>query len=148
MKKYQGMKLSTGAPRARIIKEDDEFLKVIHRYFTCESRFNMVYAYHVRLLMHFRGVKVLNIPYLLHSSLGKMCEKIQGNPYSFSSHIFPCGLIKLLIVRELAKRRSTRGLFLEKLGYHPITPIPLKERETPFSEIGGVSSTPKNKIER
>lgn len=145
---YQGVQLSTGVPRACINKDDDEFLKVIQRYFTCEGRLNMVYAYHVRLLMHFEGVKVLNIPYFLHMSLGKMSDKIQSNPKSFSSHLFQCGLIRLLIVKELAKRRRTRGSFLEKLCYHPITLVSLKERETPYSEKRRVDNTPDKKIQR
>jgi hypothetical protein len=31
----------------------DNMLKVIQRYFTCEGRFNMIYQYHISLLLHF-----------------------------------------------------------------------------------------------
>ena len=108
----------------------------------------MVIYYHMRLLMHFKGVKTLNIPYFLHRFLGKMTNKIKGNLESFSSHIFHCGLIRLLIVKELMKRRRTWGYFLEKLGYHPITPVLVKEREAPSSEGRNASSMPMKKRKR
>jgi len=38
-------------------------LRVIQRYFTCEGRFDRVYQYHVRLLMHFTGKNPLNFPF-------------------------------------------------------------------------------------
>lgn len=73
---YQNIKMSAGALRCCITKENDDILKVIQRYLTCEGRFNMVYAYHIRLPMHFKGLKTLNLPYFLHQSLGKMKDKI------------------------------------------------------------------------
>jgi len=132
-KEHQNTKLSVGAPRAYISKEYDELLKVIQRYFTCEGRFNLVYAYHMRLLMHFRDAKALNIPYFLHISLRKMSYKVQKHPRDFSSHLFHCGLIRLLIIKELAKRRKTWGSYLERLGYLPIYPEHVKEKVTVLS---------------
>lgn len=38
-------------------------MKIIMEYFTCEGRFSRLYSYHIRLLMHFTRVKMLNIPY-------------------------------------------------------------------------------------
>jgi len=125
-KGYEDTKLFVGAPRACISEEDDEILKVIQQLFTCEGRFNMVYAYHMRLLMHFRGVKPLNILFFLHRSLRKMADKVKKHSGNSSSHLFHCGLIHLLIVKELAKRKKTWGSFLEKLGYVQIPPVPLK----------------------
>jgi len=141
--------LSAGAPRCCITKENDELLKVIQRYFTCEGRFNMVYAYHnhIRLLMHFKGVKALNLPYVLHRSIGKMAGKIQENLKNFESHLFHYGLIKLLIVKELGKRKRTWGFFLEKLGYQLMTPTSPKERGAlSFEDIR--ANTPRKKQRR
>lgn len=143
-KEYQDIKLTAGAPRGCITKEIDELLKVIQRYFTYEGRFNMVYAYHIRLLMHFTSLKALNLPYFLNRIIGKMAGKIQGNPKNFEIHLFHCGLIKLLIVKELGKRKKTWGFFLEKLGYQLITPISPKEKGTSSSKGMG-TSTPRKK---
>jgi len=107
---YQDINLTSGAPRKCITDESDEFLKVIQRYFTCEGRFNMVYAYHIRLLMHFDGMRALNIPYFLHISIGNMTDKIQGNPKQFENHIFHHALIKLLIVKEMRKEKEDMGV--------------------------------------
>jgi len=141
---YQNIKLSAGAPRCYITRESDELLKVIQICFTCEGRFNMVYAYHIRLLMHFKGLKALNLPYFLHISLGKMAGKIQGNPKSFESHLLHGGLIKLLIVKELGKRKKTWGFLLEKLGYPLMSLISPKEKGASSSE-GMKAITPRKK---
>lgn len=144
-KEYQDIKLSTGVPRKCITKEVDELLKVIQRQFTCEGCFDMVYAYHIRFLMHFKGLKTLNLPYFLHRSIGNMTDKIQGNPNSFESHLFHCALTKLLIVKELRKRKKTWGSFLEKLGYQLIVEISPKEMSRSPVECKGETSTSRKK---
>jgi len=78
--------------------------------------------------MHFKGVKSLNLPYFLHRSIGNMAGKIHGNTKNFESHLFHYSLIKLLIVKELGKRKKTWGFFLEKLGYQLMTPISPKDK--------------------
>jgi len=40
-------------------------MKLIMKYFTCESRFSCLYAYHIRLLMHFTQVRMMKIPYFI-----------------------------------------------------------------------------------
>ena len=37
-------------------------MRLIMHYFTCEGRFSQVYSYHIRLLMHFTRVRMMNIP--------------------------------------------------------------------------------------
>lgn len=125
-KGYEDTKLVVGAPRACLSKKDDELLKVIQWLFTCEGRFNFVYAYHMWLLMHFKGVKLLNIPLFFQRSLRKMENKVKKHSRNSSSHLFHCVVIHLLIVKELDKRKKTWGSFLEKLGYVKIPLIPLK----------------------
>jgi len=148
IKEYQDIKLTVGAPGKCITKESDELLKVIQRYFTCDGIFNMVYAYHIRFLMHFTGLKALNLPYFLHRSIGKMKDKIQGNPKIFESHMFHCALIKLLIVKDLRKRKKTWGSFLERMGYQLIVPNSHEDKSVSSSEGKGDTSTPRNKSGR
>jgi hypothetical protein len=50
---YQTDNLSKGVPRSHLFVGFDKMLKIIQRYFTCEGRFNMLYQYHIRLLLHF-----------------------------------------------------------------------------------------------
>lgn len=106
-KEYQGIKLTTRAQRGYMMKDNDELLKVIQRYFTCEGRFNMVYLYHIRLLLHFTSKRALNLPYFLYKSIGKMAGKIQANLKSYENSLFHCVLIKLMIVKEMKKRKKT-----------------------------------------
>jgi len=89
----------------------------------------MVYLYHIRLLLHFTRLRTLNISHFLHKSIGNMADKIQGNPKQFESNLFHCALIKLLIVKELKKRKRTWESFLEKMGYHPILPGTPKDKK-------------------
>ena len=37
-------------------------MRIIMKYFTCKGIFSRLYTYHIRLLMHFTRVKMLNIP--------------------------------------------------------------------------------------
>ena len=50
---YQSNELSKSMPRNQLINQFDRILKIIQRYFTCEGRFNTLYHYHIRLLLHF-----------------------------------------------------------------------------------------------
>ena len=40
-------------------------MKLIMKYFSCEGRFSHLYAYHIRLLMHFTRVRMMNLPYFI-----------------------------------------------------------------------------------
>ena len=50
--KYQGDNLSKGVPKTHMIDGFDKMLREIQIYFTREGRFNMIYQYHIRLLLH------------------------------------------------------------------------------------------------
>jgi len=49
-------------------------MRIIIKYFTCEGRFSRLYAYHIRLLMHFTRVKMLNLPYFMFRNIEKMAH--------------------------------------------------------------------------
>ena len=40
-------------------------MKLIMKYFSCEGRFSRLYAYHIKLLMHFTRVRMMNLPYFI-----------------------------------------------------------------------------------
>ena len=52
-------------------------MKIIMKYFTCEGRFSRVYAYHIRLLMHFTRTQLLNLPFFLYKSIEKQASTVQ-----------------------------------------------------------------------
>jgi hypothetical protein len=71
-------KIGAGVPSQYLWEPFQNLLKVIRRYFTYEGRFDRVYPYHIRLLMHFTGKKPLNLPFFLHRILEKMADNIQA----------------------------------------------------------------------
>ena len=74
-------------------------MKIIMKYFTCEGRFSRIYAYHIRLLMHFTRTKQLNLPFFLHKSIEKMASTIQKKPPSQQiACLFHHSLIKVIIL--------------------------------------------------
>jgi hypothetical protein len=79
-------------------------LKIIQRYFTCEGRFNTLYQYHIRLLLHFTGKDEMNIPFYLLRSIGKISDRVQSKSKAVDTSIFHSGLIRMLVMEELRKR--------------------------------------------
>jgi hypothetical protein len=75
-KEYQGDNLSKGVPRSHMLECFDKMLRVIQRYFTYEGRFNMVYQYHIILLLHFTRKESMNLPFYLFRTIGKMSDRI------------------------------------------------------------------------
>ena len=47
-------------------------MKLIMKYFTCEGQFYRLYAYHIRLLMRFTRVRMMNIPYFICRNIERM----------------------------------------------------------------------------
>jgi hypothetical protein len=91
-------------PRNHLIEQFDKILRIIQRYFTCEGRFNTLYQYHIRLLLHFTGKIEMNIPYYLLRSIGKMSDRIQSKSKDVDTSIFHSGLIRMLVSEELGKK--------------------------------------------
>jgi hypothetical protein len=52
------------------------------------------------------------MPYFLWQILVKMSNKVKANPAKAKTRIFHCGLIKLIIIEEVKKRKKTWGYFL------------------------------------
>ena len=72
------------------------------KYFTCKGRFSRLYTYHIRLLMHFTRVKMLNILYFLFRNIEKMAYIVEKRPYSQQvSSIYHYSLIKMIVLHHL-----------------------------------------------
>jgi hypothetical protein len=84
----QGDNLSKGVPRSHMVKGFDKMLRVIQRYLTYEGRFNMIYQYHIRLLLHFTGKDLMNLPFYLFRSIGKMADRVQAKSKAMDISVF------------------------------------------------------------
>lgn len=79
-------------PFGQLLDRFSPLMKIIMNYFTCEDRFFRLYNYHIRRLMHFTRVNLLNIPHYLYRSLDKMAYKVElrnielHHPLSSLSH--------------------------------------------------------------
>jgi hypothetical protein len=146
---HQNEKLSAGVPRKYMLDHFDKLLHVIQCFFTCEGRFNMVYQYHLRLLMHFTGKQALNLPFYLYRSLGKMSNKVQERSKWVEHNIFHSGLIKLLVLEELRKKNGDWVTFLSSTGFSAdINSTPQEKRKTPSSSEKIAQTNQKGKGKR
>ena len=100
---HVGINMTIGIPRTCLKYNYSNLLIVIQKYFTCEGRFHTIYMYHFKLLIHFTGKKMIDIPFYLFRNLGKMADKVQGRPERSETYIFHHGLMKLLVLEELNK---------------------------------------------
>jgi len=83
------------------------------KYFTCEGRYSRLYSYHIRLLMHFTKVKMLNLPYYLYRSIDKMSYVVQNRNYSQQMQsLFHHSLIKMVLLHQLEKKGIPWEVFI------------------------------------
>ena len=87
-------------------------LKAIFVYITCEGRYNRVMFYHFKLLNHFTGRDLINLPFYFHKTLTKMARQVKAEPTKLTSRLSHQGLITLLIKESLIKKQVDWGFFL------------------------------------
>lgn len=77
-------------------------MKLIVKYLTCEGRFSTLYAYHIRLLMHFTRVKMMSIPYFICKNIERMKIIAKRKPYLQQlNSIYHFSLIKIVVLNQL-----------------------------------------------
>ena len=80
-------------------------MRLIMLYFTCEGRFSRVYSYHIRLLMHFTRVRMMNIPIFLCQNIERMVPLMQRkSPTQQYRSLYHYGLIQLVVIHQLAQQ--------------------------------------------
>jgi hypothetical protein len=136
---YRANELSKSMPRNQLIEQFDRILKIIQRYFTCEGRFNTLYHYHIRLLLHFTGKIEMNVPYYLLRSIGKMSDRVQAKSKDVDSSLFHSGLIRMLVSEELGKKEISWENFVVT-SHFKMDPTP-----TPQSQIAVPSASTSTK---
>jgi hypothetical protein len=145
---HQKDNLSKGVPRSHLVEGFDKMLKVIQRYFTCEGRFNMIYQYHIRLLLHFTGKDLMNIPFYLFRSMGKMVDRVQAKSKAVDTSVFHSGLIRMLVMEELKKINLTWEQFIVSANLQlDVASTPQSRVQIPFpaSSVAQVETSKKRK---
>jgi hypothetical protein len=125
--------LSKGMPRSHLVEDFDKMLKIIQGYFMCEGRINMLYQYHISLLLHFTGKYTMNIPFYLLRSMGKMSDRVQAKSRVVETSVFHSGLIRMLVMEELKNRNIPWEKFI--ISSHmqlDITSTPQSNMHSPF----------------
>jgi hypothetical protein len=85
-------------------------LVFLQEFLTYEGRYVVTILYHLRLLLHFGGPKIV-FPRFLWMSLNKMVRGVNYVSKNPETSLYHYGLMKLLVVHELRKRdRSWKKL--------------------------------------
>ena len=88
-------------------------MRIIMKYFTCQGRFSRFYTYHIRLIMYFTRVKMLNIPYFLFRNIEKIAYIVQEKPYPQQmSSIYHYSLIKMIVLHHLNLLNTSWDTFI------------------------------------
>jgi len=95
--------LTKAIPRNHIKDSYANLLFNIQHYFTCEGRYQKVYSYHFKILLHFTGMISLDFPYFLYRSVARMADKVQLKSQGYETSLFHHGLIKLIVLHELKR---------------------------------------------
>lgn len=102
-KEFVNSDLSKSVPRSYVKESYAHLLTCIHKCLTCEGRYNKVYSYHFKLLLHFTRKASIDLPFYVFHSLSKMCDKVQLRKKACETSLLHHGLIKLLVFHELQK---------------------------------------------
>jgi len=79
-------------------------MKLIIKYFTCEGRFSKLYAYHIRLLMHFTRVIMMSIPYFICKNIERMTVIAKRKSYPQQlNRIYHFSVIKIIVLHHLTQ---------------------------------------------
>lgn len=90
-------------------------MRLIIRYFSCEGQFSCLYAYHIRLLMHFTRVRLMDIPYFMCQNIERMTTLVQKKTLEQQyNNIYHYALIKIIVVHQLGLQGITWEDFISR----------------------------------
>ena len=62
----------------RFLRDDyASLMRLVMKYVSCEGRFSRLYAYHIRVLMHFTRVRMMNLPFFICGNIERMRKFMQ-----------------------------------------------------------------------
>jgi len=93
----------------RILRDDyAPLMRLIMKYFSCEGRFSRLYAYHVRLLMHFTRVCMMNLPFFICGNIERMRKFMQHKtPRQQLNSVYHFALIQIMVDHQLGLQGIT-----------------------------------------
>jgi hypothetical protein len=126
-----------------VLQGFDKMLKVIQMYFTYEGRFNIVYQYHIKILLVFTWKEAMNLHFYLFRVISKMDDEVQDKSKKVDTSFFHYGLIKILVMEKLRKTNIDWEAFLTSSEFQiNVTPTPRSKIQIPthvertlFSEV-------------
>ena len=84
-------------------------------YFSCEGRFSHLYAYHIKLLMQFTRVRMMNLPYFMCRNIEKMTTLVQQKtPQQQFNSIYQFSLINIVVIHQLGLQGITWEDFISR----------------------------------
>jgi len=120
-------------------------MRLIMHYFTCEGRFSQVFSYHIRLLMHFTRVRMMNIPVFFFQDIQRMVSVFQRrSPAQQYRSLCHHGLIQLIVSHQLSQQGIPWADFIS----HEFFTGPLQPEPEAIYEEGGPSHQPEITVPR
>jgi hypothetical protein len=108
---YRKLQWSDSTSRSWLEPKWAQLLAILQRYLTCKGWYAIMFSCHARLLLHFKGNHLMNIPYFLLKSLKKMAEQVR-KAKDFRGSLFHFGLVKILIKSLLSHKQETWDMFV------------------------------------
>ena len=72
------------------------------KYFSCEGRLSRLYAYHIRLLIHFTRVRMMNLPFFICRNIERINTfMLHKTPQQQPNSVFHFPLIRILVDHQL-----------------------------------------------
>ena len=90
----------------------------VHEYVTCEGRYQHLYRFHMRFLLHLTGQNKMNLPYFLIKDLIKISSKIQKNPFALEASLSHHSFITMLVFDQIRRNELSIRSFLQNSGFH------------------------------
>jgi len=109
---------NAGIPAKHLVQEKWGMAMVaIQQYITCEGRYQRLYRYHLRFLLHLTGERQMNLPFYLIKDLTKISAKIQKNPLAIDSSLAHHSLITMIVFDQIIKTGVSIRSFLNDSGF-------------------------------
>ena len=115
--------------------------KLIMQYFTCDGRFSLVSTCHIRMLMHFTRVRMMNIPVFFCQDFQRMSSVFQRRtPAQQHRSLCHHGLIQLIVSHQLRQQGISWAEFIS----HEVFTATSRPQPKPhiIHEEGGPSHKP------
>lgn len=109
---------SVGIPIKHLYEKWAAAIIAIRQYITCEGRYNYLYRFHLRFLLHLTGEKEMNLPFFLIKDLIKISVKIQKNPLAIDSSLAHHSLITMIVFNQIIRNGLSIRSFLNDSGFY------------------------------